>query len=83
MYSLITMCCLLPGVCYRLFTEDSYENILQDVSIPEIQRVNISQIILQLKAIGNMCARVCIFFVYVYVYVYVYFCMIDYVCGLL
>lgn len=41
-----------PGKCFRLYTEETYEDELQENSVPEIERVNISQVILQLKAIG-------------------------------
>ena len=40
-----------PGKCFRLYTEDMFES-LEEVPIPEIQRVNIAQVILQLKAVG-------------------------------
>lgn len=39
------------GKCFRLYTEDSF-SCLSNVSIPDIQRVNIAQVILQLKSIG-------------------------------
>ena len=39
------------GKCYRLYTSESY-NKLSIASLPEIQRVNISQVILQLKVLG-------------------------------
>jgi HrpA-like RNA helicase len=39
------------GKCYRLYTEDSFVT-LQPSSLPEIQRVGIAQVILQLFAIG-------------------------------
>jgi HrpA-like RNA helicase len=41
-----------PGKCFRLYTEETYEDDLQENSVPEIERVNVSQVILQLKAIG-------------------------------
>lgn len=40
-----------PGVCYRLFTEESFEK-LNESATPEIQRVNIAQVLLQLKVLG-------------------------------
>jgi ATP-dependent RNA helicase DDX35 len=40
-----------PGKCYRLYTEASYETLIQ-TSIPEIQRSNLAPVILQLKALG-------------------------------
>jgi hypothetical protein len=41
-----------PGQCYRVFTQEVYDKQLAEEAIPEIQRVNISQVILQLKTIG-------------------------------
>lgn len=40
-----------PGKCFRLYTEDSFSS-LQLTALPEIQRVGIAQVILQLFAIG-------------------------------
>ncbi|KAI6249745.1 putative ATP-dependent RNA helicase DHX35 [Erysiphe necator] len=40
-----------PGKCFRLYTESDYE-ALPDVSSPEIQRSNLTTVILQLKALG-------------------------------
>ena len=40
-----------PGQCYRVFPLHVFES-LPDETIPEIQRVNISQVFLQLKTIG-------------------------------
>lgn len=39
------------GVCYRLFTEDHYEN-LEDFSKPEILRVSLTSVVLNLLGIG-------------------------------
>jgi pre-mRNA-splicing factor ATP-dependent RNA helicase DHX38/PRP16 len=41
-----------PGVCYRLYTEQAYRNELLVTSIPEIQRTNLSNVILLLKSLG-------------------------------
>ena len=41
-----------PGQCYRIYTEDVYETHLDTEALPEIQRVSISQVVLQLKTIG-------------------------------
>src|SRR5262249_28994987 len=38
-----------PGACFRLYTAWAYENELEDASIPEMQRSNVSHIILLLK----------------------------------
>ena len=39
------------GLCFRLYPEDSYE-MLNDTAAPEIARVNLAQIVLQLKGMG-------------------------------
>eukprot|EP01090_Pellita_catalonica_P009955 TRINITY_DN2116_c0_g1_i1.p1 TRINITY_DN2116_c0_g1~~TRINITY_DN2116_c0_g1_i1.p1 ORF type:complete len:515 (+),score=75.24 TRINITY_DN2116_c0_g1_i1:124-1545(+) len=39
------------GVCYRLYTEETFLKA-PDVAIPEIQRCNMSSIVLQLKVLG-------------------------------
>lgn len=41
-----------PGKCYRLYTELAYKNEMSPNTIPEIQRQNLSNTILMLKAIG-------------------------------
>lgn len=40
-----------PGKCFRLYTEDTYNN-LTNATVPEIQRSNLAPVILQLKALG-------------------------------
>ena len=40
-----------PGVCVRLYTEKAYES-MQDCAVPEILRVNLGQVVLQLKSMG-------------------------------
>lgn len=40
-----------PGQCYRLFEEDQFEK-LQVAAIPEIQRVNLEMVALQLKSMN-------------------------------
>ncbi|KAA6378022.1 MAG: putative Pre-mRNA-splicing factor ATP-dependent RNA helicase DHX16, partial [Streblomastix strix] len=40
------------GKCYRLYTEHSYNNDLIEENIPEIQRADLSHIILLLKSLG-------------------------------
>ncbi|CAM9281936.1 unnamed protein product [Chrysoparadoxa australica] len=40
-----------PGTAFRLFTEDKYLDLPKAI-IPEIQRVNLVQVVLQLKVIG-------------------------------
>ncbi len=39
------------GICYRLFTEEAFE-ALEASTAPEIQRINIAQVVLQLKVLG-------------------------------
>lgn len=41
-----------PGKCYRLYTEQAFQNEMLPNSIPEIQRQNLSHTILMLKAMG-------------------------------
>ncbi|KAJ8327909.1 DEAH-box ATP-dependent RNA helicase prp22 [Batrachochytrium dendrobatidis] len=41
-----------PGKCYRLYTEAAYRNEMLPNSVPEIQRMNLSMIVLMLKAMG-------------------------------
>jgi pre-mRNA-splicing factor ATP-dependent RNA helicase DHX38/PRP16 len=40
-----------PGVCFRLYTETMYTNELLQNTTPEIQRTNLSNVILQLKSL--------------------------------
>uniref|UniRef100_A0A182Q239 RNA helicase n=1 Tax=Anopheles farauti TaxID=69004 RepID=A0A182Q239_9DIPT len=41
-----------PGKCFRLYTAWAYENELEDNTIPEIQRINLGNAVLMLKALG-------------------------------
>lgn len=41
-----------PGKCYRLYTEQAFNNEMLPNTIPEIQRQNLSHTILMLKAMG-------------------------------
>ncbi|XP_071709853.1 probable pre-mRNA-splicing factor ATP-dependent RNA helicase DEAH5 [Rutidosis leptorrhynchoides] len=41
-----------PGRCYRLYTESAFNNEMSPTSIPEIQRINLGLITLNLKAMG-------------------------------
>lgn len=41
-----------PGKCFRLYTTWSFEHELEEIATPEIQRSNLSSIILTLKCIG-------------------------------
>ncbi|KAF8981526.1 putative ATP-dependent RNA helicase dhr2 [Entomortierella lignicola] len=40
-----------PGLCFRLYTEDSFD-LLEEDSVPEIKRCNLESAILSLKATG-------------------------------
>lgn len=41
-----------PGKCYRLYTEGAYANEMLPSTIPEIQRTNLANTVLTLKAMG-------------------------------
>jgi pre-mRNA-splicing factor ATP-dependent RNA helicase DHX38/PRP16 len=41
-----------PGICFRLFTEAAYRNEMFVNNIPEIQRINLTNIVLLLKTLG-------------------------------
>jgi len=41
-----------PGKCYRLYTELAYRNEMLATAVPEIQRTNLSNVVLLLKAMG-------------------------------
>ncbi|EPY50858.1 ATP-dependent RNA helicase Prp22 [Schizosaccharomyces cryophilus OY26] len=41
-----------PGKCYRLYTENAFQNEMLPSPVPEIQRQNLSYTILMLKAMG-------------------------------
>jgi len=41
-----------PGKCYRLYTEVAYRNEMLSTAVPEIQRTNLSNVVLLLKAMG-------------------------------
>jgi pre-mRNA-splicing factor ATP-dependent RNA helicase DHX16 len=41
-----------PGKCFRLFTAWSYQHELEDNTVPEIQRTNMSTVVLMLKSLG-------------------------------
>jgi ATP-dependent RNA helicase DHX8/PRP22 len=40
------------GKCYRLYTEDAFHNEMLPNTVPEIQRANLGNVVLQLKAMG-------------------------------
>ncbi|KAJ3033448.1 DEAH-box ATP-dependent RNA helicase prp22, partial [Rhizophlyctis rosea] len=41
-----------PGKCYRLYTESAYRNEMLPNAVPDIQRMNLSNTVLTLKAMG-------------------------------
>lgn len=41
-----------PGVCYRLYTESAYQNEMLESPVPEIQRTNLANTVLTMKALG-------------------------------
>lgn len=41
-----------PGKCFRLYTESAYRNEMLPNSVPEIQRTNLADVVLKLKAMG-------------------------------
>lgn len=41
-----------PGKCFRLYTLYTFQNELDDEQVPEIQRCDLTSVILQLKSIG-------------------------------
>lgn len=41
-----------PGKCFRLYTAFSYQQELDDTTIPEIQRTNLGNVVLMLKSLG-------------------------------
>ncbi|KAL8239714.1 hypothetical protein R6Q59_016281 [Mikania micrantha] len=40
-----------PGTCYRLFTENAYQNEMLPQPVPEIQRTNLGNVVLLLKSL--------------------------------
>ncbi|KAA8497022.1 ATP-dependent RNA helicase dhx8 [Porphyridium purpureum] len=41
-----------PGKCFRLYTESAFTNELLPTNVPELQRSNLSNVVLMLKALG-------------------------------
>lgn len=41
-----------PGKCYRLFTSSAFQTELLETNVPEIQRTNLSHVVLLLKTLG-------------------------------
>lgn len=42
------------GKCFRLYTAWSYKHELEDNTVPEIQRINLGNAVLMLKALGKL-----------------------------
>lgn len=40
-----------PGICYRLYTINQYENDMLPMTVPEIQRTNLTNVVLLLKSL--------------------------------
>lgn len=43
-----------PGKCFRLFTQWAFYNEMDENTIPEIQRINLGNVVLMLK-VGCIC----------------------------
>src|SRR4051812_45199371 len=41
-----------PGVAYRLYTESTFFDVMTERTLPEIQRTQLTSVVLQLKALG-------------------------------
>lgn len=41
-----------PGHCFRLCTQQSFESVLTAATVPEVQRCCLTDVVLQLKAMG-------------------------------
>jgi ATP-dependent RNA helicase DHX8/PRP22 len=41
-----------PGHCYRLYTKEAFEAEMMPMTVPEIQRSNLANVVLNLKAMG-------------------------------
>lgn len=50
---------LFIGKCFRLYTKWSYENELEDSNVPEILRSNLGNVVLSLKALGQLPQTCC------------------------
>lgn len=40
------------GKCFRLYTEETFDDTFLDFTIPEIQRTNMAEVVLQMKSMG-------------------------------
>ena len=41
-----------PGICYRLYSEKSFNDEMLPTAVPELQRTNLTNVVLMLKAMG-------------------------------
>eukprot|EP00485_Elphidium_margaritaceum_P008654 CAMPEP_0202706700 /NCGR_PEP_ID=MMETSP1385-20130828/19080_1 /ASSEMBLY_ACC=CAM_ASM_000861 /TAXON_ID=933848 /ORGANISM="Elphidium margaritaceum" /LENGTH=1102 /DNA_ID=CAMNT_0049365227 /DNA_START=89 /DNA_END=3394 /DNA_ORIENTATION=- len=41
-----------PGKCFRLYTRDAFTNEMDEMTLPEIQRTNLANVVLLLKSLG-------------------------------
>lgn len=41
-----------PGKCFRLYTKDAFEKQMEEMTVPEIQRTNLGNVVLLLKSLG-------------------------------
>ena len=41
-----------PGKCFRLYTEQVYNECMDENTVPEIQRTNLTSVVLSLKCLG-------------------------------
>ncbi len=60
-----------PGTCYRLYTERQYREELLATAVPEIQRTNLSNVVLLLKSLGvDNLLQVSCFLIGIYLFCY-------------
>ena len=43
-----------PGKAFRLYTHHAFEHQLNENTVPEVQRTNLSNVVLQLKSLGPL-----------------------------
>jgi len=51
-FSVILCVLLFASACYRLYTQRQYKEELLTTTVPEIQRTNLSNVVLLLKSLG-------------------------------
>lgn len=58
--SLVPPLYVIPGKCFRLYTMWSFQNELDEDTVPEIQRTNMGNVVLMLMSLGiNNILQVC------------------------